>query len=61
MQGFKHGKRRSEFSFVFFFHLFINRENTLYWYLIDILRSPEMIKQMTGSLYTIITEKAKFK
>lgn len=38
-----------------------DRENTLYWYLIDILRSPEMIKQMTGSLYKLITNKSKFK
>lgn len=31
------------------FHLTLFRENTLYFELIDILRSPEIVKIMTGS------------
>lgn len=37
----------------------LNRENLLYWELIDLLRSPEVVKMLTGSYSKVIINKRK--
>lgn len=42
-----------------FFFVDLNRENLLYWELIDLLRSPEVVKMLTGSYSKVIINKRK--
>jgi len=42
-----------------FSHFQITRENLFYWELIDLLRSPEVVKMLTGSYSKVMRKKRK--
>ena len=44
-------------SNIWFNNIFSYREELLYYYLIDVLRSPEVVKALTGSCVEAIKEK----